>query len=340
MKATHLIAAAATALALTLPVQAQADKITFADSFPLKHYLSQQGMVWFMDRAEELSGGEIDFQHFPAGQLAKAKGILQKVRDGAVHSGYVGVGYSSDRLPLSGVSMIAGMTGESLPGSQAYWELIKNGSLRDEFEASGLVPLFAAVLPAYQLILNSDPVASASELEGLKIRSSGTLNLAVEAFGGTPVSLAAPEIYLGIQRGTLDGSLLSPVSIAPYNLQEVIKSTSTNANFGTFAITAVMNADVFNALPEEQQAALIQAGDDTVAHLGRYQDEKVAEALAEFEELGIAVYEFDDATLAQLEPMLTSVKQAWIDRMAERDLDGAAIVAEFEAALAAATATQ
>lgn len=336
MNFINTIRTAAATLLVLLPIQAKAETITFADSFPLKHYLSAQGMVWYMNRAKELTNGEVDFRHFPAGQLAKAKAILQKVRDGAVHSGYVGIGYATDRLPLNGVSMIAGMTRKSLPGSQAYWKLVKDGPLRREFDDNGIVPLFAAVLPAYQLVLNGDPVKSADDLKGLKIRSSGTLNLAVEAFGGTPVSMAAPDIYLGIQRGTVDGSLLPPGSVKPYNLQEVIKSTSTNGTFGTFAVTAVMNADVFNALPKEHQAALMKAGDDTVAHLGKYQDDEVTEALKEFNELGITVYEFDDAMLSALNGMMASVKQVWIDRMKARNLDGAKIVAEFEAAIAEA----
>ncbi len=338
MNLTKRVSIAATALMMTLPLQAHAEKITFADSFPLKHYLSKEGMVWYMNRASELTDGAIKFQHFPAGQLAKAKAILQKVRDGAVQAGYVGIGYASDRLPLNGVSMIAGMTGNSLPGSQAYWKMVKEGPLRQEFDANGIVPLFAAVLPAYQLVLNRGPVKSVDDLSGLKIRSSGTLNLAVEAFGGTPVSLSAPDIYVGIQRGTIEGSLLPPGSVKPYNLQEVIKSTSTNGAFGTFAITAVMNGEVFNALPKAHQEALMQAGDETVTHLGTYQDGEVSKALSEFKDLGIAVYQFDDAMLAELEPVLASVKLAWINRMSERNLDGASIVSAFEDAVARAQA--
>ncbi|WP_298854637.1 TRAP transporter substrate-binding protein DctP [uncultured Ruegeria sp.] len=336
MKIKSTFKAAAVALLFAASSQAKAETISFADSFPLEHYLSKEGMVFWMNRAEELTGGEVNFRHFPAGQLAKAKGILQKVRDGAVQAGYVGIGYASDRMPLNGASMIAGMTGESLPGSQAYWKLVKEGALRHEFDDNGVVPLFAAVLPAYQLVLAGNPIKSVDELKGMKIRSSGTLNLAVEAFEGTPVSLPAPDIYLGIQRGTLDGSLLPPGSVKPYNLQEVIGSTSTNGSFGTFAITAVMNADAFNALSEDQQAALIQAGDETVIHLGQYQDEKVAEALQEFRDLGIAVYELDQATLDTLNPLMATVKDAWVARMEERGLNAAEVVAEFEAAVAEA----
>ncbi len=338
MKIRATFQAAAAALVLVATPQANAETISFADSFPLEHYLSKEGMVYWMNRTEELTKGQIDFQHFPAGQLAKANAILQKVRDGAVQSGYVGIGYVSDRMPLNGAAMIAGMTRDSLAGSQAYWKLVKEGALRKEFDKNGVVPLFAAVLPAYQLVLAGKPLGSVEELKGMKIRSSGTLNLAVEAFGGTPVSLPAPDIYLGIQRGTLDGSLLPPGSVKPYNLQEVMGSTSTNGAFGTFAITGVMNADVFNALPEEQQKALMQAGDDTVAHLGEYQDSKVAEALQEFRDLGIAVYEFDDSILAELEPMLASVKQAWITRMEDRGLNAAEVVSEFDTAVAQAEA--
>ena len=80
----------------------------------------------------------------------------------------------------------------------------------------------------------------------------------------------------------------------------------------------------------------MQAGDETVRHLGTYQDAEVSKALSEFKDLGIAVYRFDDAMLAELEPVLASVKRAWIDRMSERNLDGARIVSAFEDAVAQA----
>ncbi len=339
MHARKIMTSGLAALGLFMTVQqASADDISFADSFPLEHYLSSEGTVWWMKRAEELTNGGVTFKHYPAQQLAKAPAILQMVRDGAVDAGYVGIGYVSDRMPLNGVAMLAGMTGDSLPGSKAYWKVVKEGSLRAEFEANGVVPLYAAVLPAYQLVLQDDPITSADQMKGLKIRSSGSLNLAVEAFGGTPVSLPAPDIYLGMQRGTLDGSLLPAVSVKPYNLQEVIKSTSTNGTFGTFAVTAVMNADVFNSLPEDQQQALIRAGDDTVVNLGTYQDEETATLLKEFQDLGIAVYAFNEETLATLNSQVSSVQATWVDRMKERGLDGQAVVDEFKAAVADAEA--
>src|SRR5699024_8594493 len=103
--------------------------LKFADSFPLEHYLSSEGMVWWMERVTELTDGEVTFTHFPAEQIAKADNILQKVRDGVVEAGYIGIGYVTDRMPLNGVAMLPGLSKNAVTGSLAYWDVIKNGPL-------------------------------------------------------------------------------------------------------------------------------------------------------------------------------------------------------------------
>ncbi len=307
-----------------------ATNIRFADSFPLEHYLSKEGMAWWMNRVEELTDGEVTFTHYPAEQLASAGDILERIRQGAVQAGYVGVGYATDRIPLSGVVMLPGLATDPVEGSTAFWEMVKNGSLANEFESNDVVPLFAVTLPPYQLVSRHEKPGSMADIAAYRIRSSGALNLSVEALGATPVSMAATEVYLGMQRGTLDATLFPAISAGPYNVQEVTESMSTNGAFGTFAVTAAMRKDAFDALPESHQAAVVQAGYDTVEHLSEYMRDTEQETLDSFTEIGVDVYEFDEALQRQMQENLAGVQEQWVNRMEQRGLDAGPVLEEYK----------
>src|SRR5690625_2960380 len=47
-----------------------------ADSFPTTNDLSSEGIVYFMDRVEELTNGQVEFEYYPAEQLGKADSFL------------------------------------------------------------------------------------------------------------------------------------------------------------------------------------------------------------------------------------------------------------------------
>ena len=148
-------------------VPAQARTLMFADSFPLSHTLSTDGTQRWMKQVETLTDGEIDFRHFPAEQLAKAGEILQKIEDGVIQAGYIGTGYVSDELPLNGALMLPGEVRDTVNASQAYWQLLKNDTpLRQEFLDNGVVPIYAVMLPPYQLVLKRGPVSELGDLRG------------------------------------------------------------------------------------------------------------------------------------------------------------------------------
>lgn len=329
----RLIQAAALMTLIAAPV-AQARELSLADSFPLDHYLSKEGTVWWMNRVTELTDGEITFQHFPTGQIGKADQLLRRVQDHVVDLAYVGTGYVSDYLPLNGAIMLPGVVRDMANGSHAYWSLLKdpNSLYRKEFLKNGVVPVFGVVLPPYQVVLNKPPIDSVDDFQGLNLRTSGSMNLTAEALGASAVSMAAPDIYLALQRGTLDGTLFPITSVMPYRIDEVIQSISRNGSFGNFGITVVMNRDSYNQLSDEQKAALTQAGNETVAHLIKYQAEHAQSLFDRFEKDGIAVYDLPDQVLKGIDKRLDTVRKQWVKRMKERGLNGAKALEQFRQA--------
>jgi TRAP-type C4-dicarboxylate transport system substrate-binding protein len=324
------------AVLITGSTLAFSKQLILADSFPTSHWLSKDGTVWWMHRVEKLSGGDLTFQHFPAGQLAKASELLQKVQDNVAQAGYVGTGYASAELPLNNAPMLPGQVDDVVAASQAYWKLLKSDSLmRKEFINAGVVPVYAILLPPYQMVLNRPPAMSLAAFKGLKLRTTGSIALVAEALGASPVNMASPESYLAMQRGTLDGTVLSVTSVEPYKLNEVTKSISTNGKFGSFGITVVMNADTYNNLSQKDKNAIAKAGDETTTHLAQVAQEQVKIALSHFRQQGLKVYEFPPKMLKALQPKYEQAQTMWLKRMDERGLDGKEALKEYRDALAA-----
>lgn len=311
-----------------------AEALIFADSFPVRHPISKDGNVWWMDRVSDLTGGEISFRHFPAEQLAHADGILQKVRDGVAQVGYVGVGYVSDELPLNGVAMLPDMVTDTVAASDAYWKLLNSNTLfRREFLDAGVVPVFAVLLPPYQVVLNRPPVRTMSDLDGLKLRVSGSMILVADEIAASPVAMAAPDVYMAMQRGTLDGALLPVTSVVPYRIDEITRSISTDGSFGSFAIVVVMNARTHAELGPTHQAAIRRAGHETVAHLAHVLERDVAKALTAFRDQGIAVYSLPAKTRMRLSGRFSNVQESWVHRMEKRGIDGQQALRRMKEAL-------
>ena len=147
-------------------------KLKIADSFPVGHYLPKYMILPMMER---LKAQGVEFEYYPAEQMGKAKDFLALTQSGVVDISYVAPGFVSDKMPLSVVTELPLDFTGSCKATLAYWNLAKPGGLLDkkEFAPNGVRLLFTIVLPPYQIVTRK-PFASLKDIEGMKIRVSGS----------------------------------------------------------------------------------------------------------------------------------------------------------------------
>ena len=90
-----------------------------------------------------------------------------------------------------------------------------------------------------------------------------------------------------------------------------------------------ISEDKLNAMPENVQTALIEAGlvaDETYC---AYVDENEAAAATAFKDNGVEVYTFTDEDVAELDKMLTPIADAWAKDMDERGKPGTETLTTF-----------
>lgn len=312
------------------------EKITLklAHSFPENHYLAKEGGVYWAETVKNLTQGRVEFQIYPAEQMGKADVLLDQVRNKVVDVAYVGVGYFSDKLPLSTVGQLPADYLSSCQGTKAYWNLLSNNLIEKEFTPNNVRPVFAVVLPPYQIVTVDKKINSLNDLKGLKIRTAGIQSLICEATGGTSVNLPAPEIFTAMQRKVVDGTYLPFVSFKPYQIEKIAKYSTSNVNMGTFAVTYCINESVWQSLPKDIQQAMIQAGKATMENLCRYQDENTQKLIQEFKAMGINIYEVDQKTLSELNQRIKPVLDDWAAKLDKRGLPGTETLRAYEKAVA------
>lgn len=309
----------AIAMLMALPASAQEITLRVADSFAEHHYVSKQLIVPWMERVEELTDGKVSFQYFPGEALAKSNDLLDAAKNRVADISYVAPLYISDRLPLSSIVALPGVSGNATQKSAAYQKLVDDYLAEVEFGREGVVPLIAVTVAGYEFNMDGPPIETADGLRGKKMRSSGGLQeQTVEALGGVAVQIPGPEVYTALQRGTVDGTITPLASVQPYGFDEVLKSISINADLGTFPITYVINQAVWEGLPDDIKDSMHTASAEINVSFGEYVDTTTETVKTELSAKGLNLYELSDEVLADFREKTALIAQQWAGRLEDR----------------------
>ena len=310
---------------------ASAIEIRLGDWQSTTHIVSVEGTQYWMNKVEDATNGAITFEHYPAEQAAKSRELLDAVKNGILDAALIGPIYSSDVLPLNSVVALPGYFSSAAQGTKALQSMLADGPLKDEMTDAGVVPIFAFVLPPYQLLSKNGRIGGPDDWKGLKIRTSGaTQAMVARGLGASGVSVAGPEVYTGVERGLLDAVLFPIPSVAGYKLQEVVDAISTNGAFGSFSFTIVMRKDLYEGLSQDDKDALAAAGADAAANVAKAQDDSVGELTAQWAADGIVIYQFTDEESAAINAAISGATDEWIERIGAHNPKAAEVVARFK----------
>lgn len=313
---------------------AQQIVLKLADYSPLSHAFTVHGAKYFMKRAEELGNGKLKFQHYPSGQLGAAKDLLGVAQKRVADITLVGLAYVSGRVPLNGVVALPYLFDDVLLGNRAYLNAVNGpGILAQEYKKEKVVPLIVHLLPPYE-VFSKKPINSLSSLKGLKIRvDGGTKETAVALTGAIPVTLVASEMFLALQRGTMDGSLFAYFNAKPFKVEEVTDYATSGANFGSAAVAWVMSEGKWNELSEEIRNILKKAGVEATNNLAKAVAEEEGQYEKEWETKGKHVYKLNAKDQEEWRNTLIKTEEVWVKDMQKMGLDGARALKEFKSAI-------
>lgn len=312
------------ASALTLPALASAEpvKLRVTNGLAPTHVVSTQGIEPWMTCMTERTGGEVTFDYFPGGQISKVTETTDAIAMGLADIGFMSPANEGSKLPVNGVAMLPGVGDSAVEITNAYRASIDAGSpIADELASLGLRPFIVNALAPYQIMSRGKLIDSIEDFRGVKTRvSGGAMTSTALSLGAVPTEMSAGELYIALERGTVDATILAKSSVKTYSLQELVTSMSSNASLGTSTQFFAISDRSWGKLSEPHQEAVLSCGAEVEKTLAEYLDAQELELQQEFAGLGIDVYEFSPEELEKINAALTEASQEYVDRLAARGL--------------------
>lgn len=301
---------------------ANAEKLVVTTNLPPTHWAATQGGLPFMECVKTATNGEVDFDYFDSGKLANFFQSLAAVNDGLAQVSYIVVSAQSDKLPLTGITMLPGLGKSTVEITQASRAALDGDTeIAKEYASNRIVPLMINIFPAYQMLSVNEPFETLDSMQGKKISSGGgSLMVTLSTIGASAVEMATADLYLALQQGTLDGTMLSTTSVEPYKLEEVIKAISANGNFGTASGIWSIDAGVWETLPDAHKTAFSECGKKVEMELAAWADQYVLDTQAKLAAQGITVHAFSADELAKIEVSLEAARQDYVKRLTDRGI--------------------
>ncbi|MCX7780475.1 MAG: DctP family TRAP transporter solute-binding subunit [Negativicutes bacterium] len=280
------------------PKAAAPEKVTvkLAHNLPVNHHLAR-GMESFAKKVSEKSQGKIQINIYPSGQLYNDKSMNDALMTGGVDMGLNSAAMWSSVIPAMEIFDVPFL----FPSYERVKKALDGGvgdKLAREMEKKGVMPLIWADYGFVQFANNKRPLTRPADFKGLKLRGYGELPAeTIKALGGSPVTMGAGEVYMALQRGTIDGQTSGTTAMYDRKMYEVSKYlTITNHAFPEFVLA--VNLKFWNSLSAEQKKIIQQAADevrDAIRAETKNEDERTLKLL---QEKGMEVYIVPESEIA------------------------------------------
>jgi tripartite ATP-independent transporter DctP family solute receptor len=215
----------------------------------------------FQQKLSELSGGTLEINQFPGGQLGQEPQMLQKVRSGDIDFIITATANGATLSPEMGVLSIHFLfeNEDHLAKSIASPELnaIMREMVDNTVEGAKVLQLITLGL---RNIYSKQEVHSVADMQGKKVRvqATKTEDTLFPAYGSTPVHMPFGEVYTSIQTGVVDmaeNGVNVYLSNKHYEVAPIMSMTQHEANCNIIWVSQ----KTWDSMNDEQKGWVEQA---------------------------------------------------------------------------------
>ena len=263
-----------------------------SNQLPPSHHISK-GLLLFAGKVKEYSKGAVEVKLFDSGQLFKDTEIVEGLQEGLVESGLVPVNKWSGMVPAADIFEMPFIY-KDLTSIKKFIDAGAGDLLDKEFQKRAVKTLFWVDYGYIQFFNNKRPLTKPEDFKGLTMRSfsSGDADT-LKALGAAPTVMSSAEMYMALQRGTVDGATTGMPAAVSRKVHEVQKFM-TEANYTTAQFVVQANLKWWEKLPQDQRDAILKAG--------REAEEWIRGAIAQSEKDAEAVIRKAGMQIHQLTP--------------------------------------
>lgn len=281
--------------------------------------------VKFKELVAAKTGGAVEIQVFPNGQLGQEREIVQQVQQGLcdmMASGTAIWGTVAPKLQILDLPFLfrdyehihKTMDGEVGAALTKYVEERTGVRIMAYYDSFG----FRSV------VTRNKQVKSIDDMKGLKLRTlpSPIYVKAVELMGASPTPMAFGEVYTSLQTGVIDGYEHDANTTLMQKFFEVTKYFAlTHHISGVLGLTA--SAKSIDALPPDMKKAVMDAAKEAAVYQRKRAPEEDEKSMVELKKKGMIFTTVDRKPFAaKAEPFLMSFsKDVQADDLVKKTLE-------------------
>ncbi len=237
----------------------------------------------------ERTGGAVEFQIFPQGQLGNQRQMTEGVQLGTLEATVSPAAFLGGFNPLVSVLDIPYL----IPGDTDAAAALRDGpfgqALLDSFADKGLVAIELWPNGTKQFTSNQ-PLDSLEDFVGQKFRvmDSSILIEQFNALGASAIALPFGELYTSLQTGVVDGEENPADTIRAMKFYEV-QDYMVVSDHGAMEDVVLFNPMFWDSLPDDYKTVITDAFAEVIPELTAHKADAVAAALGTIEEAGTNV---------------------------------------------------
>jgi len=307
-----LILSGATSSAYAAEKAGQPIHIKCSNYAPPGHWTNK---VWneVISKMNEASGGKVIVEYYHSASLGKSTEQWDIVVEGlADMSVSVSAIFYPARFPLSSFLELPFIYTNTEVGTGVLQELIKRKLILKEFE--GVRFLTAHLTPPAQLFSNK-MLSKVDDFKGMRIVGQGPVwTKTWSLLGAQSVAMEWPDIYLGLERKTVDAAPGNWVASKTWKWAEVAKYPTEMGIMGGFFNATIINNNSWNKIPPDVQAAWMKIFEEVPMRIAKVADENEDTGRKFAREAGKEIYTFPAVEKEKLGEKLLSIWQDWLNR--------------------------
>lgn len=277
----------------------------------------------YPEKIAEATGGRVKIEFVDITSLGTPTDALGMVREGAVDMYFNSAAQTGAEFPLLDMFQIPFLCSNPTDSTDLINAMWHAGYL--DKELADFQPMFF-VSSDMQMVFTNKSFDSVSDLGSMKIRAtSGTGASFIESTGATVVTMGLGDVYLALSTGVVEGAMSSPFMIRANKFNETAPYLLDAYIFGG-AIMCLMNQDIWNSLPSDIQAAILevnlQHGDWIKWDMSRVMLDDQAHLTSN----GMSLITLSDAEMETLVNGCSNLEGDWVKKVTDLGYDGQGMI--------------
>jgi TRAP-type C4-dicarboxylate transport system substrate-binding protein len=213
----------------------------------------------FIDKVKKMSNGRLDITLYSAGQLVPSLEVANALKSGMVDISYIAGAYFTGAIPEAGLEYNAlppALLQDQDDLMEVYWNRGLDNVIREGYAKKGIYYLGTFMQGDANTHWSRNPIRSAADLKGYKIRAYGYANKVFQKLGATPVFIPLEEAYSALSQGVIDGYYTGGKHYLTSKMYEVAPYYHLPGWNPVVSMCILISMNSWNKLPADLKAIL------------------------------------------------------------------------------------